>query len=321
MDRNYFIKLLQKYSRGETTKEEEKFLESYDRLFEYEPDVLEQMQAGQKDTLRKEIRESVWQKIASRQQPTAKIRRMNAWRAAASVAAVLLIVCAGWLTYSIAFAGRMITVSSKAASHLVALPDGSTITLNNGSKVSYSSNFNGSEKREVYLDGEAFFDVSHNAARPFIVYAGKLNVTVLGTAFDVRAFPVDADITVTVKRGKVRVSDSGNTLGTIVPQQQIVYNKLKGTAMLQVVSNEDYINWKEQDITFNNVTVAEAAAILEERFNVKIVINDNVIRNERFTASFAVSETLDHVLKTICEFNGAAYHYGRNKSTITITHK
>ena len=59
MDRNYFIKLLQKYSRGETTKEEEKFLESYDRLFEYEPDVLEQMQAGQKDTLRKEIRESV----------------------------------------------------------------------------------------------------------------------------------------------------------------------------------------------------------------------------------------------------------------------
>ena len=125
-------------------------MESYDRLFEYEPDVLEQMQAGQKDTLRKEIRESVWQKIASKQQPMAKIRRMNAWRAAASVAAVLLIVCAGWLTYSIAFAGRMITVSSKAASHLVALPDGSTITLNNGSKVSYSSNFNGSENGVVF---------------------------------------------------------------------------------------------------------------------------------------------------------------------------
>jgi ferric-dicitrate binding protein FerR (iron transport regulator) len=173
----------------------------------------------------------------------------------------------------------------------------------------------------VYLYGEAFFDVKHTDKSPFIVHAGKIDVTVVGTAFDVKAFPVDADITVTVKRGKVRVSDDNKMLGTIIPQQQIVYNKANKNAVLQLVNSDDIINWKEQDITFDNVTVGEAAALLEERFNVKIIIQDRFIQFERFTASFPASETLEQALKGICEFNDALYRYDKERAIVVITHK
>lgn len=319
MDRNYFSELLQKYLRGEATREEVKFLESYYNLFDGEPDVLKSLRVQEKDALKSEIHGNVWRKIGDSEKAPVRVRRMTIFRAVASVAAVVLIACATWVFMKPR--DRSIAVNAKKANHLITLPDGSTVILSASSKLNYPSSFDGEEKREVYLDGEAFFDVKHNETSPFIVHAGKINVTVLGTAFDVKAFPVDADITVTVKRGMVRVSDHNKTLGTIIPQQQIVYNKANENAVLQLVNSDDFINWKEQDIAFDNVTVAEAAALLEERFNVKIIIKDRLVQSERFTASFPASETLEQALKIICEFNSAAYQYDKERATIFITHK
>lgn len=319
MDRNYFSELLQKYLRGEATREEVKFLESYYNLFDGETDVLESLPVIDKNALQEEIHGNVWRRIEDKEKAPARVRRMTILKAVASAAAVVVIAFATWIF--VRPSGHSIAVNAKRANHLITLPDGSTVILNASSKLNYPSSFDGDEKREVYLDGEAFFDVKHNDQSPFIVHAGKINVTVLGTAFDVKAFPVDADITVTVKRGMVRVSDENKTLGTIIPQQQIVYNKANENAVLQLVNSDDFINWKEQDIAFDNVTVAEAAALLEERFNVKIIIQDRVIQSERFTASFPASETLEQALKSICEFNGAVYRYDKERATIVITHK
>jgi ferric-dicitrate binding protein FerR (iron transport regulator) len=319
MDRNYFSELLQKYLRGEATREEVKFLESYYNLFDGEQDVLEALPVQDKDALQSEIHGNVWRRIQDKEQAPARVRRMTVLKTVASVAAVVLIAFVTWIF--VRPSDRSIAVNAKRANHLITLPDGSTVILKASSKLNYPSSFDGEEKREVYLDGEAFFDVKHNEESEFIVHAGKVNVTVLGTAFDVKAFPVDADITVTVKRGMVRVSDENKTLGTIIPQQQIVYNKANENAVLQLVNSDDYMNWKEQDIAFDNVTVGEAAALLEERFNVEITIKDRFIQSERFTASFPASETLEQALKSICEFNGAVYHYDKKRAAVVITRK
>jgi len=102
------------------------------------------------------------------------------------------------------------------------LPDGSTVLLNGDSKLNYDKDF-GVTNREVTLSGEAYFDVRHDRL-PFIVHTGKVRTTVLGTAFNIRAYKDQHDIKVTVTRGKVRVETDRQVLGTIAPNEQIAFN-------------------------------------------------------------------------------------------------
>jgi len=201
------------------------------------------------------------------------------------------------------------------------LPDGSTVILSFGSKLDYPSSFEGLPRREVYLTGQAFFDVRKSTVRSFVVHTGKLTTTVLGTSFNIKAYPGDMDITITVKRGAVKVSDQHKTLGIIRPDQQIVYNKQKANSVQTEVTTDNYLDWKQQDLLFDNLTVEEAAKLLEERFNVKIVISDASIGARHFTTTFPRSESLEEALKSICEFNEAVFKYDKEKAIVTISDK
>jgi ferric-dicitrate binding protein FerR (iron transport regulator) len=204
---------------------------------------------------------------------------------------------------------------------VIFLPDGSTVILSPGSKLNYPSSFDGMQKREVFLDGQAFFDIKHNATRPFIVHTGKIETIVLGTAFNIKALPGEKEITVTVKRGKVKVIDENKELGIITPNQQITYNKEKVSSDIKVVDSDSYLNWKEQDLLFDNLTIAEAAKLLEEKYKVEIVISDSSISSQRFTATFTKNDTFEQALKSICVFNGVNYKYNKEKSAVIITNK
>ena len=201
---------------------------------------------------------------------------------------------------------------------VIFLPDGSTVILSPGSKLNYPSSFDGMEKREVFLEGQAFFDIKHNASRPFIVHTGKLATIVLGTAFNIKALPSETEITVTVKRGKVKVSDQDKILGVITPNQQITYNQRKVSSTVKVLDNDSYLDWKEQDLLFDNLTIAEAAKLLEERYKVKITISDQSISSQRFTTTFSKNESFEQILKSICIFNGVVYKYNKEKATAII---
>jgi transmembrane sensor len=104
----------------------------------------------------------------------------------------------------------------------VRLPDGSVVTLKEGSTLTYTRRY-GKDTREVTLTGEAFFDVAHNPLTPFKVRTGKLVTTVLGTAFNIKV-TVGDKVTVTVSRGEVAVSDGRTTYGTLLPNEQIAVN-------------------------------------------------------------------------------------------------
>jgi ferric-dicitrate binding protein FerR (iron transport regulator) len=206
----------------------------------------------------------------------------------------------------------------KNDNRLIHLPDGSVAIVMKGSKLTYPASFDGLKKREVYLEGEAYFDIKHNAGQAFIVHTGKLQTTVLGTAFNVKALKADKFIVVTVTRGKVSVGDKNKVFGTITPNQQIVFNKVQANSQMKQVDAADFACWQGQDLLLDDVTMEEASKLLKERFKVEILCADPKLQVNRFTTTFQYNESLDHVLNILCWFNNTTYSYDKENGIVTI---
>ena len=198
---------------------------------------------------------------------------------------------------------------------LIKLPDGSSVLLNNNSKLDYAT-FTGNN-REVILTGEAYFDIAKDKLHPFVIHTGKLRTTVLGTAFNIRAYPEESDVTVTVTRGKVEVEMEDKTLGIITPNQQISFNKRNGSTIQQQVFADSILVWKQNDLLFDNTNFEEAAVIISNRFNVTVNFENESLKKCRFTASFLNENNIDQVLTVLCDVNNASYEK-KNDSTIII---
>ena len=324
MDKHYLIELLHKYLEGTATETERQLIERYYNLFESEPDVLSLLTAAQKNELRTSLPADIWKTIEKEENEVRRKTTVVMWRVGMAVAAamILVIVKLLFLTSPASRSASLAAIHAiKKGNHVICLPDGTTVTLSAASSLSYPPAFTAESKREVYLEGQAFFDVRHDSGRPFLVHAGKVSVTVLGTAFNVKANTVEENITVTVKRGKVRVNDPGSTLGTISPRQQVIYNKQSQRASQGSVDSDSYLDWRNDDCFCDNLTMKEVTAVLEERFNVSISVDEQVAGADRFTATFSRLESLDQALKSICEFNGATYKYDRQKAFVIIKQK
>lgn len=170
------------------------------------------------------------------------------------------------------------------------LADGTKVWLNGGSKLTYPESFRGSI-RTVKVEGEAFFDVVHNAAKPFIVKAGNTRTQVLGTSFDVKAYPEDAFVKVDVATGKVGVipaTVAGKKAETVflTPGEEVAIAKANNAATkLTGVDVTMLTGWRDGGLTFRNMAVGEVARAIEHRFNVKITVDQN-IANCSISANF-----------------------------------
>jgi transmembrane sensor len=196
----------------------------------------------------------------------------------------------------------------------IILPDGSTVVLNTNSTLIIASDFNRS-KREVKIIGEGYFDIKHDIAKSFIVSSGNIKTTVLGTAFNVRAY-TNSEVEVTVTRGKVSVLAGQKLLGILTPNRKITVPHQKIRPVLSNVVARNAIKWQENDLFFDNITFDAAVVILSKKFNTPISFADEKARNCRFTATFLQGESLEEVLKVICSFNNAEYH--KNAAGILI---
>jgi ferric-dicitrate binding protein FerR (iron transport regulator) len=241
--------------------------------------------------------------------PIQRNKRNFTWLKAA--AAISFIVISGAVAYQFMDtedAARPVERMAEISHHqYIKLPDGSTVILNTGSKISYPNSFENKNTREVHLSGEGFFDIKHDASKPFVVHTGKLSTTVLGTAFNIRAYPEQNDITVTVARGKVKVSNELTVLGIISPDQQITFSKWNSETQQQEIKSKDVIAWTERDIFFDDISMEDAAQQLEDRFKIQVDFANEKIKNCRFTATFTMGEDLHQILDVICEFNKATY--------------
>ncbi len=326
MDKFYFIELLHKYLDGETTKEEQIFVEKYYNVFQNEPDVLDALSVEEKKTLKNNITDGIWSNIAHHEASGKKVRLLDSnfvKLAAAAIVGMAFISGFYFLTKKPAATQQNSFATKTEPEHkqqnrFIFLADGSTVILSGESKLKYPSTFEGLKTREVYLEGQAFFDIKHISSKPFIVHTGNLETKVLGTAFNIKAFPDEDNITVTVKRGRVSVNDQNKILGIITPNEQITYAKSKIKSSIQTVKNESYLTWRQEDLLIDNLTISGAAKLLEDRYNVKIIIDNPDVESLRFTTTFSKNEPLDEVLSSICLFNGLGYTYNKEKSLVTL---
>ncbi|MEO8415865.1 MAG: FecR domain-containing protein [Ginsengibacter sp.] len=326
MKKTFFIKLLHKYLNGKATKEEQVFVEKYYGLFQNEPDVLDALKTDEKVIIKNNLKNSIANRISKIGLQDKKVRlihnRYVKLAAAAVITGIVFVSSLYFLKNSSPEKYANVPAKTVAAEHIknrvIFLPDGSRAILSPGSKLNYPSTFDGKNKREVYLEGQAFFDVKHKKSMPFIVHTGNIETKVLGTAFNIKALPGEDDIIVTVKRGRVSVNDNSKLLGIITPNQQMTYTKSIVKSLIRTVKNEGYLNWKQEDLLIDNLAISEAAKLIEDRYNVKIQINNPEIQSLRFTTTFSKNETLEEILNSICLFNGLVYTYNKEKSVINI---
>lgn len=325
MQQEQFLKILEKYRTGRATKEETDLIKAYYNAFEIQLDILDTMSEKDQEKLELEIKQYIDEQAPEKAEITFPVaeRKLPVWSAYAAAVLVLLVSAFLFLRTHEKTKPEVVYVQNKKEANkpnnFVQLPDGSTVILTAGSKIDYPDSFDDKKKREVYLSGEGYFDIQRNPAKPFIVHAGKLSTTVLGTAFNIRALPGDESITVTVTRGKVKVSDQNKTFGNLVPDQQITYSTVKQEAVQQKVNAEKTVEWKREDLLFDDVTVSNASRLIEERFGVKIRINGERLKTQRFTTTFGKDENLESVLKSITEFNDARYELDPEKKEVIIS--
>lgn len=195
--------------------------------------------------------------------------------------------------------------SSKAAfgeKRKLILEDSTVVFLNSGSEFRYPENFS-KNTREVYLSGEAFFKVSKDKNRPFIVNSGDVKTTVLGTSFNVQAFQDQSDVKITVVSGKVRVnlaSDYQMNKGSILLTKNLEarYSKDKGQITRYETDASSAVLWKDNVLNFNNQSLTDIAVALERWFNVEIVIEDDKLHEYSYVGQH-VNPTLYQILEAL----------------------
>ena len=159
----------------------------------------------------------------------------------------------------------------------------------------------------------------HNPAKPFIVHSGELVTTVLGTAFNIKAFPSDKFITVSVLRGKVKVGTKFKTLVFVEKNDQVEYSKADAKLVQKSLRDQEYLKWTDQDLLLDDVTFGELAELMQERYKVKIVIHDSLLKNDRISTTLKSADNLEKLLISIGEFNNSTYRYNTSRDSVFIT--
>lgn len=180
----------------------------------------------------------------------------------------------------------------------ITLYDGTKVWLNSGTKFRYPVVFN-AKTRNVFMEGEAYFNVSKDAEHPFVVSAGQLKVQVLGTHFDVCAYPDDDAFSTTLVEGSVNVINTTNGKGVkLKPGEQVILNRETDELKHLNVDTELYTSWKENLLKFEDAPFEEVIQKMERWYDVKIKVDPAINTKERYTMTIK-TESLREMLQLI----------------------
>lgn len=311
------IDLLIKYLSGRLdTHEAEKVSrwidasdENYTRFQELKQ-AWERQNAPRHELSSEEIERS-WQKvrgetIAKTTDPAgdvAPIRRLTMFPLLRRVAAVLIVGLAIGYAVSTYFNTQRepahLVQTTETAKREVLLADGTMVWLNKSSSLGYDDDFNSTE-RVVHLEGEAYFEVAKDPARPFIIHSGDMAVRVLGTSFNVDDRTTDGKQLVTVTSGKVAVYDQGDLLNRVdlVRGEVAEFEKTTGRIIKTENRNLNVLAWKTGKLIFENNSLQSTLFTLEDHFNIKFEIPTDITDDYRFNASFD-NQPLEEILQVM----------------------
>jgi transmembrane sensor len=240
--------------------------------------------------------ESAWDKVDLRLEKgnkKAPVRMLTRLTAAACILGILFI--AGWLLL-----GKnkpdLLVAKAEQTNTPVTLPDGSQILLRKGATLSYPKTFSGA-KREVSLTGEAFFEVQHDAAHPFLIQTVRATLEVLGTSFTINTG--DKQDELVVSTGKVLFTNKAGDKHIITPQQ---YSKLNDKGFeIKPLNDPNFLSWKTGRLKFDNTPIDLVAGALSNHYNLHIVADSALLKQPKIqtiTASFN-QQSIEAVLEEI----------------------
>ena len=227
-------------------------------------------------------------KIVHRKRMTTRLLRVAAVLVVGLFAAALVQMISGPLSR------KVYTAASQT--EVITLPDGSSVTLDRGSRLITPRRF-GKKGRHVLLEGTAFFEVSHDAARPFTVRAGGIDITVLGTKFNVRADKEDHTV-VDLVEGSVQVAAPGDGRVVLSPGEEARWDREKKELTKKAVRDPNFLAWKTRRLTFRNTPLPQVLSTLEDTYHTHFHTTAGPAPSCHVTASFD-KEPLDHVLETL----------------------
>jgi len=195
---------------------------------------------------------------------------------------------------------RQIVLTTTTESIEKELTDGSKIKLNVNSELTYPEQFE-EKTREVKLVGEAFFEISPNKVKPFIIHSNKANICVVGTSFNVKSNTEFVEVY--VKTGKVQlygidVLSNDTNMVTLIPGEKGFYDFRTNKAYKQDSPNENDLFWISKTLIFHKTELAEVIGTLKEKYNVNIMLKDNKLKELKLSATFE-NQSIDSVLEII----------------------
>jgi transmembrane sensor len=286
---------VEKYIKSECTPEEKALLEKYLDSFQGEEDHWINGDIKEKKLIEEKIYSSVLENIQLKELNIFRkaFHKKYLFRVAASVVFIMLLSY-GVIRFSNVFNHKQeivwiekTTVFGEKA--LFSFPDGTNITLNAESRLRYPDRF-GEGERIVYLEGEAYFDVSHDSNKAFIVHSGNLTTTVLGTIFNIKAFPNEKEILISLIDGNIKVvkAEEGvpKDLLLLRPSQQLVYSRSEDISLVQTFDIQEVTGWKGKTLKVTDEPLENVLVKLERFFGKEFVLLNKEFAKLKITANF-----------------------------------
>ena len=244
-------------------------------------------------------------------------------------AIIVLALIGGYLIHSIPSANEVsmneVSVPNGNRSSVV-LPDGSKVWLTNGSKLIYPEIFSG-KTRNVKLEGEAYFTISHNKEKPFFVNLGKQRIKVLGTEFSVLAYPDDNILQVDLVNGEVQLDVyEGNNSSKyksyqLKPLHSLVLDKTSGIIENINIPDSFYKYWQEGIYEFNHESFAELAKKIERIYGVKVIFKNDDLKEYTFTGAFFIDSNIYTIMETFRRASKIPFEYQFDNNQIYLKHE
>ncbi len=202
----------------------------------------------------------------------------------------------------------------------VQLSDGTTVNLNSGSSLKYPVNFIKGKNRQVFLNGEAFFNVAKDTKHPFIVNANEIDVRVLGTKFNISSYPEDNNINTVLVEGSVSTYKTGEayepeSATLLKPGYKAAWNKTNKTIQVTETDVETHLAWISGKLILYEVEFSAILKKLERQYNVEFINNNTALKNRFFTAKFDI-EDIEQVMKSLSYSGKFTYKFEENKIII-----
>lgn len=313
MKKQQLAKLINKYLEGKCSPDEELLLEEYLDSLNDKKNSQGKRKLSYEELTGEETYSRIIQAIDNMKKGKTGLQKIVASRyllkiAASIIALLTLSVCALYISgvfssnsNQVAWTERK-TISGEKS--IINFADGTKIILNGNSNLKYSVNAL-NNTREVFLEGEAFFEVKHDTTRQFIVHSKNLTTTDLGTEFDISAYSNEKEITVSLVSGKINIAENENekiSKSTILqPKQQLVYSTTKKTYNLRDFDMVEIIGWKDNVLKFKDATLKDVFIKLERAYGIKFQLQTKSFEGFLITANFdkAPVETVTKLIKKL----------------------